>query len=104
MAIIIKFVIGIFSYFATFTTALVGARYAIRLALIAFWVASFVVLTAAVNTVLTGVVSVSHPIIQTALTLLPPSTGACIAAIASCRAACWIYVSGVYAASVKARV
>ncbi|MOA50351.1 hypothetical protein D3C78_1733560 [compost metagenome] len=104
MAALFQFILNIFVYFANFAIAKLGARYGIRLALVAFWLAAVAVLTASINGILSGLVTTVHPIVQTALGLLPASTGACIAALAACRAACWLYVSGVYVASVKARV
>lgn len=104
LASLFQFAINIFVYFANFAIAKLGAKYGIRLALLAFWVAAFTVLTATINGIMNGLVQQIHPVIQTALTLLPSSTGAFIAAIAACRAACFLYVTGVYAASTKARI
>ncbi|MNZ29794.1 hypothetical protein D3C78_470480 [compost metagenome] len=104
MAALLQMFLNVFTYFANFAILKLGARYGIRLALVVFWVAATVTLMAAINAVLNTLVTEVHPIVQTALTLLPSITGTCIGAIASCRAACWLYVSGVYVASVKARV
>lgn len=104
MAAILQILLNGFTYFAGFAIAKLGARYGIRLALIAFWLSSLVILTATINGVMAGLTTELHPVVQTALSVLPSTTGLCIAAIAACRAACWLYVSGVYAASVKARV
>jgi len=104
MAVLMNFGLSIFTYFANFFIARLGVRYGIRLALLAFWIAAVVTLTATINGLLSGLTSEIPPIVQTAISILPPNTGSCIAAIAACRAACWVYVSSVYAASVKARV
>ncbi len=103
-ASIMQFFLNMFVYFANFAIAKLGVRYGIRLALLAFWITAVGVLTATVNSIVGAVVANVHPVITTALSILPSSTGVCIAAIAACRAACWLYVSGVYVASVKARV
>ncbi|MNW10329.1 hypothetical protein D3C71_2075230 [compost metagenome] len=76
MAALLPFILNTFTYFANFAIAKSGARYGIRLALVTFWLVAVGVLT----------------------------TGACISALAACRAACWLYVSGVYVASAKADV
>lgn len=99
-----QFGLNIFVYFANFAIAKLGARYGIRLALVTFWIAAVAALTGTINGILSGLVAELHPVISTALGILPASTGACIAAIAACRAACWLYVSGVYVASAKARI
>lgn len=104
MAALLQFLLNIFVYFANFAITKLGARYGIRLALIAFWLTSVGVLTASINGILSGMSNFVPPAVQTAISLLPPVTGACISAIAACRAACWLYISGVYVASVKARI
>lgn len=107
MVAIAKFLVGIFVYFAQFMVAKLGARYGIRLALVAAWIVLLATVTATVNGVLSGLVSLAggmHPVVETAIGILPPTTGACIAAIAATRAACWLYVTGIHAASVKARI
>lgn len=107
MAALAKFFLGIFVYFAQFVTAQLGAKYGIRLALIAAWIVLLATVTATVNGVLSGLIALAggiHPVVETALGILPSTTGACIAAIAATRAACWLYVTGIHAASVKARI
>ncbi|UVO19978.1 DUF5455 family protein [Stutzerimonas stutzeri] len=107
MAALAQFLLSIFAYFANFVVAKLGARYGIRLALVAVWVALLATVTATVNGVLSGLVSLAggiHPVVETGLGILPSVTGGCIAAIAATRAACWLYVTGVHAASVKARI
>lgn len=104
MAAILQLAINIFVYFANFAISKLGARYGIRLALVTFWIAATATVTASVNGILSGISSVMPAWVQTAISLLPPTTGACIAALAACRAACWLYVSGVYVASAKARI
>lgn len=107
MAALLKFVLSIFIYFANFAIAKLGAVYGIRLALVTFWIAGVLALTAGINMLLSGVSTLAgtiHPAVQTALLLLPPVTGSCIAAIASCRATCWIFLSSVYVASAKAGI
>jgi hypothetical protein len=104
MAIIVQLIINIFSYFASFAVAKLGARYGIRLALLAVFMAAFVTLTATVNAILGGLTLALPPLAQTAVGILPASTGACIAAIAATHAACWLYWRVVITASVKARV
>lgn len=107
MAALLKFVLSIFVYFANFAIARLGAVYGIRLALVAFWIAGVVALTAAANGILSGISAMAgeiHPVVQTSLLVLPPVTGSCIAAIASCRAVCWMFLSSVYVASAKAGI
>lgn len=104
MTALLQLILAVFSYFASFAVLKLGARYGIRLALVVFWIASTVTFMAVINAILNELITEVHPIVQTAMTLLPSITGICIGAIASCRAACWIYVSAVYVASVKARV
>lgn len=107
MVALAKFFVGIFVYFAQFLIARLGARYGIRLALVATWIALLATVTGTVNGLLSGLISLAggiHPIIQSAIGILPSTTGACIAAIAATRAACWLYVTGIHAASVKARI
>lgn len=107
MAALAQFFLSIFAYFANFVIAKLGARYGIRLALVAAWIALLATVTATTNGILTGLVALAghiHPVVETALGILPPVTGACIAAIAATRAACWLYVTGIHAASVKARI
>lgn len=107
MAALAQFFLGIFTYFAQFVIAKLGAKYGIRLALVAVWIGLLATVTATVNGVLSGLIALAgdiHPVVETALGLLPPVTGGCIAAIAATRAACWLYVTGIHAASVKARI
>lgn len=104
MAVFIQLVINIFNYFASFAVAKLGARYGIRLALLTVFMAAFVTLTASVNAILGGLTMALPPLAQTAVGILPASTGACIAAIAATHAACWLYWRVVITASVKARV
>lgn len=104
MGVLLQFLVGIFTYFANFAIAKLGARFGIRLALVAFWLASTATLTASINGVISALQPVMHPAVSTAISLLPPSTGLCLSAIAACRAACWLYITGVYVASSKARV
>lgn len=107
MAALAQFLLSIFAYFAQFVVAKLGAKYGIRLALIATWISLLATVTATVNGLLKGLVSLAggiHPVVETGLGILPSVTGACIAAIAATRAACWLYVTGIHAASVKARI
>jgi len=107
MAALAQFLLSIFAYFANFVVAKLGAKYGIRLALVAVWIGLLATVTGTVNGLLSGLIALAggiHPIIQTAIGILPSTTGACIAAIAATRAACWLYVTGIHAASVKARI
>ncbi|HDS1045330.1 TPA: DUF5455 family protein [Stenotrophomonas maltophilia] len=104
MAALLQLLLNVFAYFANYAISKLGVRYGIRLALVTFWIAATATVTASVNGILSGLSSVMPAMVQTAISLLPPSTGACIAALAACRAACWLYVSGVYVASAKARI
>lgn len=87
-----------------FIATRLAAKFGIRLALIAVWTAALVALTATINGLLNGLVTSVPPIVQTALGILPASTGACISAIAATHAAAWLYIQLVTVASVKARI
>lgn len=108
MMAIVRLLFGAFAAIlanvGVFLATQLAARFGIRLALVAVWVASLVALTAAVNGLLNGVVTAVPPIAQTAIGLLPASTGACISAIAATHAAAWLYTQLVTVASVKARI
>lgn len=101
---IFNLVFGIFTSVGTFLVAHVGAKLALRIAVVTAWLAAFGVFTAAVALAL-GAVQAGVPApVSWALGFLPSNTGACIAAIAATHGAATVYTQVTAAASVKGAV
>lgn len=101
---IFNLVFGIFTSIGTFMVAQVGAKLAIRIAVVAAWLAAFGVFTAAVAAVLGSLQSGMPAPVAWAMGFLPGNTGACVAAVIATQGAATVYTQVTAAASVKGAV
>ncbi|MNO60487.1 hypothetical protein D3C76_511000 [compost metagenome] len=104
MQVIASLIAMIFGNAIAAIAAKFGAKIAINLAVIASWVAAVGVFTAAVNTIVGGIIQTMPQVLVDAISWFPPNTGACMSAVLAADLAAFVYRQVVTIVNTKSRV